>query len=131
MLIKKINHYDLLETDIFRFQNTDVPGTYIYVREQKAQNIRDNFDNFEEEGLAFQVAVEPGDDLIPLYRFQSTTTPGTDVYGVGVDRGTPFSRFQNTDLPGTYLFIYLLDQRKQTILKRIFPTFKIKVLLLK
>jgi hypothetical protein len=122
---------DLLETNIFRFQNTDVPGTYIYVGEGEAQNIRDNFTNFEEEGLAFQVAVEPGDDLIPLYRFQSQTTPGTYifvgeeertgikenfseqfeeeglafyVYGVDADKGTPFSRFQNTGLPGTYLF---------------------------
>jgi hypothetical protein len=122
---------DLLETNIFRFQNTSVPGTYIYVGEEEAQNIRDNFTNFEEEGLAFQVAVEPGDNLVPLYRFQSTTTPGTYlfageeeraginedfseqfeeeglafyVYGVGADKGTPFARFQNTGLPGTYLF---------------------------
>ena len=122
---------DLLETDIYRFQNTDVPGTYIYVGESEAQNIRDNFDNFTEEGFAFQVADEPGEDLIPMYRFQSKTTPGTYlfvseseseeinenfseqfteeglafyVYGVGEDKGTPFTRFQNTDLPGTYLF---------------------------
>ena len=122
---------DLLETDIYRFQNTSVPGTYIYVGESEAQNIRENFDNFEEEGRAFQVAVEPGDDLIPMYRFQSKATPGTYifvgeteragikenfsqqfdeeglafyVYGAGEDKGTPFTRFQNTSLPGTYLF---------------------------
>lgn len=122
---------DLLETDIYRFQNTDVPGTYIYVGESEAQNIRDNFDNFTEEGLAFQVAEESGDDLISMHRFQSKTTPGTYifagesehntinenfsdqfedegvafyVYGAGEDNGTPFTRFQNTGLPGTYLF---------------------------
>ena len=122
---------DLLETDIYRFQNTDVPGTYIYVGESEAQNIRDNFDNFTEEGKAFQVATEPGDDLIPMYRFQSRVTSGTYifvgeseregikenfseqfveeglafyVYGAGEDKGTPFTRFQNTSLPGTYLF---------------------------
>ena len=122
---------DLLETDIYRFQNTNVPGTYIYVGESEAQNIRDNFDNFTEEGLAFQVATEPGDDLIPMYRFQSRVTSGTYifvgesereginenfseqfieeglafyVYGAGEDKGTPFTRFQNTSLPGTYLF---------------------------
>ena len=125
------NPEDLLETDIYRFQNTNVPGTYIYVGETEAQNIRDNFDNFTEEGLAFQVATEPGDDLIPMYRFQSRVTSGTYifvgeseregikenfseqfveeglafyVYGAGEDKGTPFTRFQNTSLPGTYLF---------------------------
>ncbi|VEP16104.1 CHRD domain-containing protein (fragment) [Hyella patelloides LEGE 07179] len=103
----------------------------MYVAAAEAQNIRENFDNFQEEGLAFQVAVEPGEDLIPLYRFQSTTTSGTYVfvgqqertainenfsgqfveeglafyvYGAEANRATPFSRFQNTDLPGTYLF---------------------------
>ena len=122
---------DLLDTDIFRFQNNAVPGTYIYVGESEAQNIRENFDNFTEEGLAFQVAVEPGDDLMPMYRFQSEDNPGTYLfvgeserenikenfsesfteeglafytYGADSELGTDFSRFQNTAQPGTYLF---------------------------
>ena len=122
---------DLLDTDIYRFQNNSVPGTYIYVGEQEAQNIRENFDNFTEEGIAFQVAVEPGDDLMPMYRFQSETTPGIYLFVGEQERdninenftesfteeglafytydaesglGTDFSRFQNTAQPGTYLF---------------------------
>ena len=138
---------DLLETDIFRFQNTDVPGTYLYAAAAEAQNIRENFSNFREEGLAFQVAVEPGDDLIPLYRFQSQVTPGTYlfvgdeertgikenfseqfteeglafyVYGVDAGKGTPFSRFQNTELPGTYLFAGLEESNN---IEANFPNF--------
>ena len=122
---------DSLDTDIFRFQNDAVPGTYIYVGESEAQNIRENFDNFSEEGKAFQVAVEPGDDLMPMYRFQSETTPGTYLfvgeqekdninsnfaesfseegiafytYDVESNLGTDFYRFGNTAQPGTYLF---------------------------
>ncbi|MDJ0744649.1 MAG: peptidylprolyl isomerase [Xenococcaceae cyanobacterium MO_167.B27] len=121
----------VLNTPIYRFQNSDIPGTYLFVAEAERANILENFTNFEEEGLAFRVAVEPGDDLIPLYRFQSTITPGTYllageqerasinqdfadsfieeglafyVYGAGSGLGTDFSRFQNRDRPGTYLF---------------------------
>lgn len=43
-------------TDIFRLQNLDVPGTYIYVKEQEKNNILANFDNFRLEGVAFEVA---------------------------------------------------------------------------
>lgn len=120
-----------LNTPIYRFQNSDIPGTYLFVAEAERANILENFTNFEEEGLAFRVAVEPGDNLIPLYRFQSTITPGTYllageqerasinqdfadsfieeglafyVYEAGSGLGTDFSRFQNRDRPGTYLF---------------------------
>ncbi|MDJ0531809.1 MAG: peptidylprolyl isomerase [Xenococcaceae cyanobacterium MO_207.B15] len=120
-----------LNTPIYRFQNSDIPGTYLFVAEEERANILENFTNFEEEGLAFRVAVEPGDNLIPLYRFQSTITPGTYllageqerasinqdfadsfieeglafyVYEAGSGLGTDFSRFQNRDRPGTYLF---------------------------
>ena len=122
---------DALDTDIFRFQNNDVPGTYIYVTEPEAQSIRTTFDNFTEEGVAFQVAVEASDDLMPMYRFQSEDNPGTYLFVGESEReniqenfsesfteeglafytrsadselGTDFSRFQNTAQPGTYLF---------------------------
>ena len=120
-----------LNTTINRFRNKDVPGTYLFAGETESENIRENFANFEDEGVAFQVADESGDDLIPLYRFQSTRTPGTYlfageaereninenfaddfneeglafyVYGVGADLATEFVRFQNSVRPGTYLF---------------------------
>ena len=125
------NEPNALSFSINRFQNTAVPGTYLFAGESESETIRDEFTNFDEEGLAFKVAVEPGDDLIPLYRFQSNTTPGTYlfageeertginenfaeefteeglafyVYGADSNRGDLFYRFQNQDRPGTYLF---------------------------
>lgn len=121
-----------LDSDIYRFQSTNVLGTYIFAGETESEGIRENFaDSFVEEGLAFKVAVEPGDELIPLYRFQSLVTPQTYlhageservqinnnfdesfveeglafyVYGVGTGLATEFTRFQNSAIPGTYLF---------------------------
>ncbi|MGK7898600.1 MAG: hypothetical protein AB4372_34535 [Xenococcus sp. (in: cyanobacteria)] len=63
-----------------RFQNSNVPGTYLYAGEAESQNIRQNFPNFIEEGIAFY------------------------VYGVGAGEATQFIRFQNSDVPGTYLY---------------------------
>ena len=121
----------LFDTSINRFQNTDLPGTYLFAGNAEAQEIRANFPSFDEEGFAFRVAVQPDNDLIAFYRFQNTQTPGTYLYaaeeerasinanfsdrfteeglafytyGVGAGQGTEFYRFQNTDLPGTYLF---------------------------
>jgi trimeric autotransporter adhesin len=120
-----------LNTSIRRFQNSGVPGTYIFAGESEAANIRTNFKGFKEEGLAFQVGVEKSDPLMqPLYRFQNSSIPGTYlfageseaanirvnfknfkeegiafyVFGVGSGQGITFNRFQNTSKPGTYLF---------------------------
>ncbi|MDJ0651380.1 MAG: peptidylprolyl isomerase [Xenococcaceae cyanobacterium MO_188.B19] len=121
-----------LNSPIYRFQNSKIPGTYLFVGEEERDRINENFaDTFTEEGLAFKVAVEEGDDLIPLYRFQSTITPGTYLfaqeeervsinenfadsfteeglafYVYGADSGwaRDFSRFQNSDRQGTYLY---------------------------
>ena len=121
----------VLETPFYRFQNEAVPGTYLYAGEAEAENIRDNFDNFTEEGVAFQVGIEPDDYLIAIYRFQSEATPGTYlfvgeaernsinrdfaesfteegiafyVYGADSSSGEPIYRFHNEAVPGTYLF---------------------------
>ena len=123
-----------LTTPIIRFQNTDKPGTYLFVGEQEAASIRQNYKGFKEEGLAFQVAVNKDDPLMqPFYRFQNTTKgqEGTYLfadekeaisirqnyknfkeeglafyaYSAGVGGGTTdFTRFQNKNAPGTYLF---------------------------
>ncbi len=122
----------LLDTPFIRFQNSSIPGTYIYATGAEADNIR-NLPDFIEEGLAFNAAIEPNDDLIALSRLESNEIPGrflyvgeeelnsinadpnfSDaftnqgiafyVYGVGADQATPFSRFQNSDLPGSYLY---------------------------
>jgi Tol biopolymer transport system component len=140
------NDANPLNTPIYRFQNRNVPGTYLFVGEQERQSILSNFPNFVFEGQAFQVAVEPGDNLIALNRFQNSSVPGTYlyageqesrnirqnfpnfieegvafyVYGSDANLATDFYRFQNTSLPGTYLFVG--DQERQSILSN-FPNF--------
>ena len=120
------------DTDIVRFQSKITPGTYLFTGGIEAQNIRDNFaDSFTEEGYAFTVATEPGDDLTALYRFRSNqgtyllvgaeerdainndpnfsatyTEEGLAfyVYGVGAGEGADFHRLRNLNLPGAYLY---------------------------
>ncbi|MGK7892387.1 MAG: hypothetical protein AB4372_01720 [Xenococcus sp. (in: cyanobacteria)] len=123
----------ILDTPFIRFQNSGVPGTYVYATGAEADNIRANFPGFVEEGVAFNAAIEPNDDLIALSRLENNQTPGTFlyvgeeelnninadpnfsniftnqgiafyVYGVGANQETPFSRFQNSNVPGTYLY---------------------------
>jgi hypothetical protein len=130
-----------LNTPINRFQNTSIPGTYLYTGEQESQNIRANNPEFVDEGFAFNVGIAPGDDLIPMYRFQNTSIPGTYlyagetesqnirqnfsnfkeegiafyVYGADANRGVDIYRFQNSQLPGTYLFVG--QEERQNILQ--------------
>ena len=121
-----------LDTAIYRFQNTAIPGSYIYVGERERRNIKQNYADFYEEGKAFKVATEPEDNLMPIYRFQNNNVLGTYlfvgeternnikqnfkntfseeglafyVYGADEGRGTTLYRFQNTNQPGTYIFV--------------------------
>ena len=41
-----------------RFQNTDLPGTYLFVGPAEAESIEANFSNFANEGIAFEVDTE-------------------------------------------------------------------------
>ena len=126
-----IPNENLFNTPITRFQNSDRPGTYLFAGPDESEGIRDNFPNFDEEGVAFQVATEPGDDLIRFNRFQNSDVPGTYLYAgeeesIGIranfpqfieegiafytysgasDVGVDFYRFQNSDVPGTYIFV--------------------------
>ncbi|ELS02980.1 CHRD domain-containing protein [Xenococcus sp. PCC 7305] len=124
---------ELLDTPFTRFQNSNVPGTYIYAAGAEADNIRNNFPNFAEEGVAFSAAIAPGDDLISLFRLESNQLPGTFlyvgeeelnsinenpdfsnaftnqgvafyIYGAGSNQEAPFTRFQNSNVPGTYIY---------------------------
>ncbi|MGK7898918.1 MAG: calcium-binding protein [Xenococcus sp. (in: cyanobacteria)] len=133
----------------YRFQNSAVPGTYLYAAGTEAQNVRNNFPGFVEEGLAFNAAIEPGDDLIPLYRLQSRPRPGTYifvgeeelnnittdpnlsnnfivegiafyVYDGAAEKGTDFIRFQNSAVPGTYLYA---SGSEADIIRENFPNF--------
>ena len=123
----------ILESSLTRFQNSDVPGTFIFVSGDEAASIRDDFSQFEEEGVAFNAAIAPDDDLIPFYRFQNEEMPGTFlfvdenerdninadpnfsdifteegiafyVYGAGSNEAVSFSRFQNSAVPGTFIY---------------------------
>ena len=64
-----------------RFQNSDVPGSYIYAGEEESVNIRANFPQFVEEGIAFY------------------------TFGADADRGADIYRFQNSNQPGTFIFV--------------------------
>ncbi len=66
---------------IYRFQNQDVSGTYLFVGEAERDIILEEYDNFILEGLAFY------------------------VYGGGANRADSIYRFQNQDVAGTYLFV--------------------------
>ena len=126
------NSDSLFDTDIFRFQSNEIPGSYLFAGGDEAQSIRDNFaDSFTEEGFAFTVASQPGDDLDPLYRFRSSqgtyllvgeeeraainsdpsfsgeyTEEGLAfyVYGSDSDEGSDFNRLRNLNIPGAYLY---------------------------
>lgn len=120
-----------LTTPIQRFQNTNLPGTYLFAGAGESASIRANFKNFVEEGFAFNVAAQKTDSFLqPLIRFQNGDIPGTYlfareteavsirannknfreegvafyVYEVSSGIGTTYNRFQNTSRPGTYIF---------------------------
>ena len=121
------------DTPMYRFQNMDRPGTYLYAGEEERDSILANHSNFQEEGYAFRVADENGVGGIPIYRFQNKQVPGTYNYvgeaeatlilnyysetfelesaepafyvaEHGTGLGMSLSRFQNSQNPGTYLF---------------------------
>lgn len=121
-----------LTNPLFRFHNTQASGTYLFANNQEAQAIRNNFPNFQQEGIAFNVGVTPGDDLIPIYRFQNRLQTGTYlyvgegerqniirnfantfseeglafyVYGADSNRGEDIFRFQSLSNPSTYIFV--------------------------
>ncbi len=125
---------NLLNSPIYRFQSNITLGTFLYVQEEERVSINQNSnDSFFEEGIAFNAAIEPDDELITLFRFQNNQMPGTYLYvgeaerdsinmnpnlannftdegiafyayGIGAGKETPFYRFQNSEVPGTYIY---------------------------
>ena len=121
----------LLDTPLYRLQNTEQFGTYLYVGYEERQQILANYHQFDDEGFAFSVAFEPHDELTAMYRMQNQDLPGTYlyvneqerdtiledydnfineglafyVYEAGSNLGQDIYRFQNIDIPGTYLFV--------------------------
>lgn len=120
-----------LDTPIYRFQNRNIEGAYLYVAEEERQRVLANYPNFVEEGLAFNVADESDDELMPIYRFQNQNLQGAYlyvgeeerqnilenhsnfveegiafyVYGVNSNQADSIYRFQNQNTPGAYLYV--------------------------
>jgi hypothetical protein len=137
---------NLLDSPIYRFNNSELPGTYLFASEAETNSIINNFPQFELEGFAFYVADQPNDNLIRFNRFQNEDVPGTYLYAnesesVNIRRnfknfieegtafyaysssaniGTDYYRFQNTSVPGTYLFVNA--EERQSIINN-FPQF--------
>ena len=125
------NRDTLLRQPIYRLQNSQQQGTYIYVNEAEKDNILRNFPQFDLEGIAFNVSNTPDDDLTAIYRWRNLNIAGTYlyadtqesqnietnfsssflnegvafyVYSADSNQGSPIYRFQNEDVSGTYLF---------------------------
>ncbi len=135
-----------LNTPLNRFQNKDIPGTYLFATEGESASIRQDFPNFVEEGQAFSVSTTPGDGLIQFNRFQNKDIPGTYLFATEGESASirqdfpnfdeegiafyayegdaqiaaDFYRFQNSDRPGTYLFVNEIE--RQSVLND-FPNF--------
>ncbi len=136
-----------LDTNINRFQNSDIPGTFIFAGEAESASIRSSFPQFAEEGVAFRVADEEAEGFIPIFRFQSVNTPGTFLFVEEAERqsvnanfsadfteeglaffvlpatsiiGETFFRFQNSDRPGTFLFA---GEQESISIRANFPQF--------
>lgn len=144
-----ITEDSLLNQPIYRFQNNNISGTYLYAGETEKASIEADYPNFELEGLAFQVSLSPDDSLIPIYRFHNQNINGTYlyvgeeekvsieanypnfeleglafyVYPVGSSQGDLVSRFQNNNVSGTYLFTG--EEEKNTILQN-YPNFTLE-----
>ncbi|WP_330203532.1 CAP domain-containing protein [Cyanobacterium sp. Dongsha4] len=121
----------LMDIPIYRLQNLDRPGTYLYAGEEEVRNIGRNYPQFQLEGLAFNVSETADEDLLTIYRFRNQNIAGTylfvgeqeknnilDNYPNFILEGTAFHvippssnqgnsiyRFQNSELLGTYLFV--------------------------
>ncbi|MGI0483717.1 peptidylprolyl isomerase, partial [Geminocystis sp. CENA526] len=145
----RVSVIDNLNSPLYRFQNLDRQGTYLFVGEVERQNVLNNFPRFEEEGYAFNVSETPDDDLIVFNRFRNTAIEGTYLYAGEVEsrsirqnfpqfeeegvafyaydkdanRGLDIYRFQNTQQPGTYIFVG--EDEKNSILEN-FPQFQLE-----
>lgn len=149
------NPLDLLDVQLFRFQNSDRPGTYLFVNEEESQSVQQNFPNFVLEGEAFKVSSQPAsfqspdestDELVRFNRFQNSNVPGTYLYATegesvsirqnfpqfeeegiafyafsaDANIGVDYYRMQNTQVPGTYIFVN--EEERNQILTS-FPQF--------
>ncbi|WP_017295138.1 peptidylprolyl isomerase [Geminocystis herdmanii] len=145
----RVSVIDNLNSPLYRFQNLDRLGTYLFADDAERQDILNKFPQFKEEGYAFNVSKTDDDDLIVFNRFRNTAVSGTYLYageaesrnirqkfpqfieeGVAfyaydkdANRGVDIYRMQNTQQPGTYIFVG--EDEKNSILQN-FPQFKLE-----
>jgi len=139
----------LMNTPIYRLQNLDQAGTYLYAGEDEVRNIERNYPQFRLEGLAFNVSVTADDDLMTIYRFRNQDISGTYLFVGEAEKnniqqnhsnfilegiafhvlkpetniGDPIYRFQNSNVAGTYLFVG--ETEKNNILQN-YPNFTLE-----
>ena len=141
----RVSVVDNLDTTLTRYQNSDLPGTFLFATEEERESIA-QFPQFVEEGDAFTVSDQPDDGLIVFNRFRNDDVPGTYLYaderesrnirqqfpqfveegpafyayGADAGRGENIYRFQNSQQQGTFIFVN--ESERQTILAD-FPQF--------
>ena len=126
-----LDYADVLDSPLYRFQNSELLGTYLFVTEGERQSVIDNFPIFEEEGLAFNITSSPEGDIVTgeaQITVKATNLLGdsvTDTLQVSVteeslediepivDELTAFNRFRNVNVAGTY--IYATEEESQSI----------------
>ncbi|BAQ65254.1 peptidylprolyl isomerase [Geminocystis sp. NIES-3709] len=145
----RVSVIDNLNNPLYRFQNLDRLGTYLFVDEVERQNVINNFPQFKEEGYAFNISQTEDDDLIVFNRFRNSAVSGTYLYAgeaesqqirenfpqfieegeafyaydKNANRGVDIYRFHNTQQPGTYIFVG--EEEKNSILAN-FPQFQLE-----
>ena len=78
--IPPTNNSELLNDVLIRFQNSK-EGAYLFVGEDEASAIRDNFSPpFIEEGQAFKISFEEKDGLVRFNRFRNNFISGTYIF---------------------------------------------------
>ena len=130
-----LDYGNILRTPLYRFQNTERQGTYLFVGEAEKNNILANFRQFELEGLAFKTASQANGDPVTtgnaditvkatnLLGESVTDTFRIDVTGETADNNDSlirFYRFQNRDKPGTYLYA---GEEESVNIRNQFPNF--------
>ena len=80
-ILLELEDENLLEDTLIRLRNNTLSGSYLYVSEAEAEDIRNNFsDDFTEEGEAFHVSLEQQDGLVKFNRFRNENVSGSYIF---------------------------------------------------
>jgi len=104
-LTSTINVDSLLNSPIYRFQNQNKLGTYVFVSAQEGQNIINNYPQFKQEGFAFAVGTSNNDELMAMYRFHNTAQPGTYLYANAGERSSILANYRNFQEEGLAFYV--------------------------